>query len=168
MATRSIGSLGTQKDPVDLNFEYFGLVVRVHPDVSDLELVEFMMAAADIDETDEVKGMVALSRYLHGLVHPEDWDGFWRAAKGNRQTLTDLMGTAQAIISAVSGFPTGQPSDSAPGRPSTRRKSKAASSSQPRRPRQDSDTGRALQLLEGRPDLKVIVADAYEAREAAG
>jgi hypothetical protein len=161
--TKSIGDLGTARDPVDLTFGYFGLVIRVHPEASDLELVDFMLAAGSIDEGDEVKGSQALGRYLKGLVHPDDWDTFWAAAKGNRQTLTDLMQTAHAVIEAVSGFPTTQPSGSSTGRRSTGRRSRGGSSSVERGQR---ETRRAMQLLQGRPDLQLVVAEAAEARAA--
>lgn len=167
MTTGHIGRLGTARESVAMTFDYFGLVIRVHPDASDLELVEFMMAAADIGEVDEVQGMLALSKYLRGLVHPDDWQAFWQASKGNRQNLQDLMTTAQSIVEAVANFPTGQHGDSSPGRTSTVRKSTGGRSSRARRARgggpTPSDTKAALTLLQGRPDLKATVALAAEA-----
>ncbi len=164
MAGRSLGSLGAAHQPVeDLTFGYFGLVIRVHPNASDLELIEFLIAAGEVDEHDQIKGMLALGRYLKGLVHPDDWDAFWAASKGNRQTLTDLMQTAQSIVEAVSGFPTGQSSASPGGRGGTRTRSQAGSSS-----RRGRDQRRTLELLAGRPDMQQLVVLADETRAAAG
>ncbi len=163
-----IGSLGAVRDAVDLDFEYFGLIIRVNPDLTDLNQIDFLEAAADIDETNVVKGMKAIGTYLHDLIHPDDWDTFWLASKANRQQLEDLMNTAHAILEAVSGFPTGQPSDSSDGRPTTSQKSGAGTSSQRRVARRrkaiESDSRAALSLVQGRPDLKVVVADAHLAR----
>ncbi len=160
MTSRHLGDLGTVREPLELTFGYFGLVVRVHPDVGDLDLVEFMMNASGVDEADQVQGMLALGRYLKNLVHPDDWHTFWAAAKGNRQSLKDLMFTAHTILEAVTeettGFPTGQPSASSGGRQSTAAKSPGGSSSR-------DTTRQALQLLKGRPDLQVAVLRAQEA-----
>lgn len=161
----SIGSLGTIRDAVELEFDYFGLVIRVNPDTTDLNMFEFLETAADINETDNTQGIRAIGGYLHDLIHPDDWHTFWTAAKANRQQLMDLMHTARAIAEAVSGFPTGQRSDSSGGPRSTSRKSGAGTSSQRRAGRQiTADTQAALSMVEGRPDLKVVVADAYQAR----
>lgn len=165
MTGKHIGDLGIERPALDLEFGYFGLVLRVNPDATDLDLVEFLMTADSIDQLDEVKGTIAIGRYLRALVHPEDWDVFWSTAKGNRQNLTDLMLTTHAIIAAVAAFPTGQPSDSSTGPSSTGRRLKGGySSAGPAR----RDTTRALTLLKGRPDLQSAVLRAAEAVEAAG
>lgn len=164
----SIGSLGTIRDELELEFDYFGVIIRVNPDMTDLMLFEFMETATGIDEADNTQGIRAIGGYLHDLIHPDDWQTFWAAAKGNRQQLMDLMHTAKAISEAVSGFPTGQPSGSSGGPPTTSRKSGAGTSSERRAARRTGqiveDSRTALTTLEGRPDLKVIVADAHQAR----
>lgn len=165
MATRSIGSLGTPHDEIDATFEYFGVVVRINPDAGDLELMEFLMDAAEVEEIDQRKSMGAISRYLKGLIHPDDWTTFWQAAKGNRQTMDDLMALGQKIVEAVAGFPTGQRSPSLGGRASTKPKSKGGSTS--RGGSRAGDTEKALALVPDRPDLKEVFVLAEEARAIA-
>lgn len=164
----SIGSLGTIRDAVDLEFDYFGLVIRVNPDTTDLNMFEFLETASNIEEADNTQGIRAIGGYLHDLIHPDDWQTFWAAAKGNRQQLMDLMQTARAIAEAVSGFPTGQRSDSSGGPPTTSRKSGGGTSSQRRAGRRTQqiteDSQAALSMMDGRPDLKVVVADAHQAQ----
>lgn len=168
--TRSIGSLGTPHDAIDASFDYFGVVVRVNPDAGDLELMEFLMDAAEVDEVDQRKSMAAIARYLHGLIHPDDWDTFWQAAKGNRQNMADLMALGQQIVESVAGFPTGQSSPSSDGRGSTKPKSKAASSSRggsrSRPVSRAHDVEKAIALVPDRPDLKEVFVMAEEARLA--
>ena len=127
---RSIGSLGTEHDAVDLSFDYFGVVIKVNESASDLDLVGFMLEAAGIDKVDETKAMVAIRNYLVGLIDPGDWDTFWRTAKANRQNMDDLMTLGQQIIEAVSGgFPTPPLSDSRSGAANTSTRSRDGSSS---------------------------------------
>lgn len=170
MPTRSLGSLGTPHEPVDLTFDYFGVVIRVSPDASDLDLVGFMLDAADVEVADEQKAMQAMSRYLKGLIADDDWDTFWRTAKANRQTLPDLLMLGEQIIEALAGVPTTPPSDSVGGRQTTASKSKGGSSS-PRASRAGrnadaANTRRALELVpEGRPDIKEFLVQAQEARQ---
>jgi hypothetical protein len=169
---RSIGDLGTPREPVDLTFNYFGLVIKVNPSASDLDLVGFMLEAADVETVDENKAMQATARYLKGLVADDDWDTFWSAAKANRQTLPDLLLLGEKIVEAVSGTPFESPSASAAGPPTTNSKSKAASPS-PARARQrgkrgqsqGQDVQRALELVPGgRADIKEFLIQAQEAR----
>jgi len=166
----SIGSLGTIRDALDLDFEYFGVVVRVNPDLTDLNQIEFLENASSIDESNATRGMLAIGTYLRDLVHPDDWDVFWRASKANRQQLDDLMQTAHAIVEAVSGFPTGRLSGSSAGQSTTKPRSGAGTSSARRAGRRqaaiEADTRAALSMVEGRPDLKVVVADAHQARQS--
>lgn len=168
---RSLGSLGTPKEPVDLTFDYFGVVIRVHPSASDLDLVGFMLEAAEVEAVDENKAMQATARYLKGLIHEEDWDTFWAAAKGNRQVLQDLLMLGEQIVEAVAGVPTEPPLSSASGRLNTEPKSKADSSlraTKQRRPRNpDADVQRALSLVPpGRADLKEFIVQAEELRRS--
>lgn len=166
MAT-SIGSLGTPHEPVDLTFDYFGVVIRVSPDASDLDLVGFMMEAAEVEAVDEQKAMAAVSRYLKGLIATEDWDTFWRTAKANRQTMADLLILGERIVEALAGLPTQPSSDLSSGQRTTSTKSKGGSSSrQATRGATDAAaTRRALELVpEGRSDIKEFVIQAAEAR----
>lgn len=179
----SIGSLGTKRDPVELDFDYFGEVIRVHPDATDLDVADLMASFGemDIDDEDSAKEVMSgLGQFMVGQIHPEDRELFWATAKANRQQLKDIIDVARAITEAVaeaaSGFPTGQPSDSPSTTPSTSKKSKGGTSSQARKERRraaSAETSRqrrvtedAMGLLEGRPDLKLALARQEAASQA--
>lgn len=149
---KNIGSFGSKREAVDLEFGYFGSTVRVHPDASDLSYMDFMQKAVDIDETDEVTGFHAVMDFLKGQIHPDDWDNFWKLARTNRQTTTDLMEVSSGIVQAVARFPTLPSADSSHGQLNTTPKSKDDLSSQ------------VNQILKGRPDLQMAVAHAQAAR----
>lgn len=165
---RSMGNLGTPHEVVDLTFDYFGIVIRVNPTASDLDLVGFILEAADVEEVDENKAMQATARYLKGLIHDDDWDTFWRTAKANRQNLPDLLLLGEKIVEEVTEVPTAPPSDSSGGRRVTSSTSKRASSSR-RGSRKDTsrtaETARALELVPpARADIKEFLVMAHEAR----
>lgn len=157
-----------------MTFDYFGVVIRVNPTASDLDLVGFMLEAADVEERDEQKSIQATARYLKGLIHVDDWDTFWRQAKANRQMLPDLLLLGEGIVEAVAEIPSQPSTGSSGGRRTTDSKSKAASSSRraSRSRVKPSDartveTVRALELVpETRPDIKEFVIQAHEARAA--
>lgn len=130
---RSIGSLGTPREPVtDMTFDYFGVVIRVNETASDLDLVGFMLDSAALGDVaaNSQAAMVATSNYLRGLINPDDWDTFWRQARANRQNMEDLMSLGQQIVEAVAdGFPTNPSSESDSGSGRTASPSKRGSSS---------------------------------------
>jgi hypothetical protein len=154
-----------------MTFDYFGVIIRVNPTASDLDLVGFILEAADVETVDENKAMQATARYLKGLVHPDDWDTFWRQAKANRQILPDLLLLGEKIVEAVAGIPTEPPADSSGGRPTTSSTSKVTSSSR-KAPRKASssraaETKRALELVPPeRADIKEFLVMAAENRDA--
>lgn len=168
---RSLGSLGTPHEPVELTFDYFGVVIRVNENASDLDLVGFMLDAADVETVDENKAMQAVARYLKGLIAEDEWDTFWRTAKANRQTMPDLLLLGERIVEAVSTVPTELPSDSVAGQQTTPSKSKAASSSRQARSNKDPHAAAARRALElvppERADLKEFIVMAQETRQTA-
>lgn len=185
--TVHIGSFGTARPKVDATFEYFGVVIRVHPDASDLAYTEFLAVAKDIEigedgqplnAADNQRAAALLDDTLTGQIHPDDLAEFKRLARANRQQTMDLMMLSQQIIAAVSGFPTGQPSDSSTGRGSDQQRSPDGSSSRATRRKaerkeakrlrkhakmatpptiQDAAVARATRALNGRPDLQLMV-----------
>lgn len=182
----SLGKLGTRREQVDLDFDWFGETIRVHPDATDLDVADFMMQAGalDVDDDEQAKQIMgSLAEYLVKQIHPEDRDRFWELAKANRQQMADIMAVSKAITEAVTelatGFPTGQQSDSAPTTSSTSKKSSGGSSSAGRAQRRaqsraDTETGRsdrvtghAMQMLSGRPDLKLALYNQQRAAEEA-
>jgi hypothetical protein len=153
--TTHLGSFGTERDEYSGEFDYFGETVRVHPNMTDLALIELaeMMTAVG-EENGGIARLGLVKGMLRSMIHPDDLDRMWKLAVDNRQTIDDVMPVVQAIIVAAAERPTKQPSDSSDGLPTT-----APSST-------DDSSSRALRLLEGRPDLQVAVLRAREARTA--
>ena len=148
MTDKYIGELGTPHEEIKYTFGYFGQMMRAHPDAGELSYIDFLGKALEVDEEDEAEGYKLTMEFLKQQVHPDDWDVFWQTAKENRQTVKDIMQVSQKILEEVSGFPTGQPSDSPASQPKRSRKSKAVSSSTPA----------VFRHMKGRPDLKQAVA----------
>lgn len=197
--TVHIGSFGVQRPKVDATFDWFGTTIRVNPDASDLAYTEFLALAKDIEVDDDGQPIGAqdnqraaglLDDTLRGQIHPDDMDTFMRIAKENRQNTMDLMMLSQGIVSAVSGFPTGQPSDSSAGPAGGPQKSPDGSSSRGDRRKQerkeakrlrkaqaaqptmaapttirDARVARATRALDGRPDLQLMVMRRQETLE---
>lgn len=178
----SIGSLGTKRDAVELEFDYFGETIRVHPDATDLGVADLMSAFGEMDIEDEDSAkevMGGVAGFLRDNIHPDDRTRFWETAKANRQQLKDIIDVARVITEAVaeqaSGFPTGQPSDSRSPTASESKKSKGGTSSQARKARREASAAtsraRAVQQqamgeLDGRPDLKLALARHIAAQDA--
>jgi hypothetical protein len=152
---RDLGNFGSVRPANEGTFSYFGTTVRVHPDLTDLALIDLatkMLAAESTKDGQEAIRMVADVAGM--IVHPDDADEFWRSARANRQTMQDVIGLAAELIGALAERPTVLPSDSSGGQPTTGTSSTDGSSSQ------------ALRLLEGRPDLQVAVLRSEQARQA--
>jgi hypothetical protein len=173
---KNIGRLGRQREPVDLEFDYFGSTIRVHPQASDTVELEFLDVGRDMDlslledkslddlDSDQKWAVMAevgkairggyllVKDSLQQMIHPEDWPTYWKLARENGQQIRDLMADlkyiSHVVVEAETGFPTPPPSGSAGGRETTPQKSAAGSS---------SDADRALVLLRGRPDLQEFV-----------
>lgn len=201
----SLGSFGTARPPLELDFTWFGAVIRVNPRASDLSLTEFMASAEgitlpDTDGIDEnnptaeqmqqmtaaMNAMAsvtkALQRFMRDQIHPDDWSEFWRLARENGQQNSDLLAVSKALSAAIaehaSGFPTGQPSGSAPTPPTTSKKFSGGSSTAGRRQRQVASKSAATEhrhrvqddaakLLAGRPDLRLALWRQRQEQDAA-
>jgi hypothetical protein len=157
MATRDLGELGTPGEPVDMDFGWHGERIRVNPEYSDLAFIEFLDQAARIDAGDDTASMRATLAFLRDQIHPEDWARFMELNRAQHQQFRDLFKLAGNIVAAVARFPTGRPSDSSGGRPSTEQRSRAGSS---------SAVAQAMADSKGRPDLKMIIWQAQEAKLA--
>lgn len=177
--SRSLGDLSGDRVERDIEFGYFGATFRVHPQASDLDLVEFMLDAQEVEAQDEVASILALGRYLKRIIHPDDFNEFWKTAKDNGQGLTEIVLLGQRIEAAVAGFPTGQPGDSSPGQQSTKPNLKAVSSqpvgttrsrnkTKTKQDRVDEATAATFELYgrQGRPDLQFVVKAAEQARQS--
>jgi hypothetical protein len=183
----SIGSFGTKRAALDLDFVWCdAATIRVHPQASDIGFTEFMARAQDVELPDDLEAMstsematvinsmaavtAAIYRLMKDLIHPEDWDEFWRLAKENGQQNSDLMQLSRDIQAEVakaqSGFPTGPPSDSSPTPLPTKPRSSASGPSRRDRRisarygspvRRKQIRAQAMEHLSGRPDLKVAL-----------
>jgi hypothetical protein len=198
---KTIGTLGRTRPPLDLDFDYFGAKVRVHPAANDSVEIDFMEAGKHIDtsaleavdfehlDTLSTEEQAALLRTLgeatqagydvlmgtlRRLIHPDDFDLYWRLGMENGQQIRDRMADIRALTTAVveetTDFPIGPPSDSPRG-PSTTPASSGAGSRSVETvelPR-GTDLERALALERGRPDIQefyVMEAEQAKAREA--
>lgn len=157
MVTRDLGELGTPGEPVDMAFHWHGVEIRVNPEYSDLTFIEFLDQASRIDAGDDTASMRATLEFLRNQIHPEDWARFMELNRANHQQFRDLFKLAGNIVAAVARFPTGRPSDSSDGPPSTGQKSRAGSS---------SAVARAMADSKGRPDLKMVIWQAQQAKLA--
>jgi hypothetical protein len=175
MATVNLGNLGVEREPIDMEFGWFGQTIRVHPDASDMEFTAWLEDVAgvnfdpddpaDLDPSTGKDAVVALMRFMRGQIHPDDFDMFWKTAQAHRQTTLDLMAVSMRIVEAVSGFPTGQPSGSSHGPDGTPPRSPDVSRSAPDS-RRDRAVTTALEYTKGRPDLQLAIVQAQEHRAA--
>lgn len=154
-----LGTFGVERPvsgEVD-SFGFFGARVRVNPAFGELDLADFFEAISSVDDQDTAQALAALKSVFRQCILPEDFDGFWSAAKAHRQGVEDLMEVVVAVVEAVAARPTRRPSDSSDGPSPTRATSAGASSS------------RAIARLEGqgRPDLALLVSRAEESRASA-
>ncbi|MDR7278936.1 hypothetical protein [Catenuloplanes atrovinosus] len=180
----SLGSFGRKREPLDLDFDFFGETIRVHPMSSDLVELDFLEKAqsldlADLDLTAELtpENMARMSQAarvaadmamgsVRQIIHPDDWELFKATAIANGQNLQDLMEVQRGLVEAIAGFPTGPSSGSSSGAETTGPKSAADSSSPaPTAPTLSQPAIQALRQLGDRPDLQVAVLHADTARE---
>lgn len=155
---KNIGTLGKYKEPTDDFFEYFGHEIRVNPDFSELDLLDFVEAGTTIDDQSP-EALTMLKTFFRTLIHPDDFDLFWSVAKKNRQGFQALAEVSQGVIAGLSGLPTQSPPASSDGRPTTVGTSTVVEFS--------PEGNRALSQLAGRPDLQLHVVRREEARQAA-
>lgn len=144
-----LGDFGTQRPPADDEFGYFGHTIRVHPDFSDVVFLEsFAESAAAVD----VGQVEAVNTMMRTLIHPEDFEQFWKLVRANRQQTEDLATLAMDIMESITDRPTERPSDSSDGPRSTDENSPVVSS---------SPVVRRLES-QGRPDLALMVVQTQE------
>lgn len=142
----SLGKFGTARPVVEESFDWFDAEIRVHPDLSDLAIIDLFAAMQDVDEDDNASGVLAAMGSISStLIHPDDVEAFMRIARANRQTMEDIVRLAMEVLGALAGRPTLLPSVSSDGRQATAPTSMGDSSE------------KALHALAGRPDLQVAV-----------
>lgn len=148
----SLGKFGTPHAPVAEaeadTFDWFGSDVRLSTEVNEVELIDLMETFTQLDESNPT-AIVVVKNGFRLILHPDDFDGFWSAAKQNRQKIEDLMPVLQALMEAATARPTQQPSDSSPGRLPT--------------PVNSPDVSPSA-VLPGRPDLVLLQQGGEETR----
>jgi hypothetical protein len=157
----SLGSFGVENDEVVLDdpdtFDWFGETIRVTPEVNEVELIDFMDSARNI-EAQGFAGLAALKDAFVMMLHPDDFDTFWRLAKEKRQTSAQLAEVFKVLLTGSTGDrPIQPPSDSSVGRQATPANSPAVSSS-------PASDGIVAGRPAGRPDIQMIYDDAENTR----
>lgn len=115
------------REPVDARFTYFGERFRVNPDLSEVDVMDFMDEAQHVNP-DDPTAFTLVKRWVAATVHPEDFTRFWKLSRSKRQDSTSIMALMWQILDGVTDLPTGQPSDSSGGLPNTSQNSPAGSS----------------------------------------
>lgn len=114
MARVDVGAT-SHADDEPLTFEYFGEELRVSPELTDADLLDFLEVQADLKADDPKAGSI-VKEFLRNVIHVDDFDRFWALAKKHRQTVDERSETAFKLIeAAVNGTPTVQSSDSSAG-----------------------------------------------------
>lgn len=194
---RSIGRLGSDRAPLDLEFTYFeDATIRVHPYASDQVEVEFMQASDSIDweeirsvdltkvdsmgPDDQVRlivtltkaqqaGLKALMASLRQLVHPDDFERYWELGRAHGQQVRDRMADVRAITDAVLAETADFPTGRPGDSPPGPSPTPASSAAGSPSPVEwlPRDTERALALERGRPDIQEFFVMEMETRQAA-
>lgn len=168
----SIGDFGTeveQAEALDLSFRYFGTEIKVNPDFSLAHYIDFLEAAASLEDVDEdtfdPAELVAIKTMLQQLVAADDFPKFWRAVGKHRQGPAELATLLTGLVEAVVARPTERLSSSSDGQPSTGGSSAPAASSPQARGSKRPAKGAAAKRrqavdqlnAEGRGDLALAV-----------
>lgn len=152
-----LGDFGEERPELDLTFGWFKHTLRVNPDASLLQEVDFVDQAMKVDQSDP-RVMVLLKDQMRLIVHADDFDEFWELTLKHRQQPDDLQKLQVALFETMAGHPTGRPGDSSPGPRTTQPKS--GSEPEPPDP--------VMERYRGRPDLQLAVwrADQETAEQA--
>jgi hypothetical protein len=138
-----LGDFGVEHEQVTGTFGYFGETLRVNPDLTDLLAFEAFRQVQNADNN--ASALDAVRGVLEVMVHPDDVETCWQLAKANRQGFDEVADLATSLLGALADRPTKPLSDSSPSPSSDDQRSEGGSSSP------------ALRLLDGRPDLQVMV-----------
>lgn len=139
---------------------YFGEKIRVALDPLSLELSfeEFMDVASGLEGDTDPRSFGAVRTFLRAIIHPDDFNRFWRLVRVNRQDVLQQMGFGKWLVEEITGHPTEQRSDSAGG-------------PLPTQPNSGDDVSSRVQRRlegEGRPDLALVVLERRDAVAASG
>lgn len=113
-----IGDWAPAKPKIDMQFGWYGVDMRINPDLSLLAVSDWIERASTMASSDP-RAYTMASEVFQTLLHPDDFDMFWAMAKQNRLAEDDLFPLAWDIIAKVTDLPTDAPSDSSDGRGTT-------------------------------------------------
>lgn len=137
--------------------QFAGEQFRVADKVGLMPLMRFAHVARQGVDANDMDGLDAIYTLLQQCIADDEWQRFEDAATRVRADGDDLIAVVTAAIEIISARPTGQPSDSSVGLPTTSVNSEGGSSS----PVID-------RLMErSRPDLALIVSRAQDSRVSA-
>jgi hypothetical protein len=149
-----LGSLGQIEEvpeaadwPEIPKFPWFGVQIRVHPSISDTALIDMIEIHGELDPSkpeDSVRAAIAVKDFVRSVIHPADFEDFWKLGKANGYSTEKFAETCGMIIEQVTGDPTQESDDSSRGDSSTVTKLTGVSS---------SEAIQAELEQEGRPDL---------------
>lgn len=100
-------------------FEYRGERFRVADQVGLMALMDFAEIADQGVDSNAMAGLVAMKQLLRELVDSRDWDRFHKWARAERIEGDEFGEIVQLAMAVVDARPTGSPSASRGGRPST-------------------------------------------------
>ena len=106
-----------------ISFDWHGTTIRCRTELSSMGLLELAATGDELKGTaNEADFMVvgaAFYRFLESVIDPGDWPAFRRASTLAGDGLDDLLPLVEKLGQAITGRPTGRPSDSRGGPPST-------------------------------------------------
>jgi hypothetical protein len=151
------------------SFDWYGLEVRLNPDFSEVDFMDFINEAGGMDVNDP-RSLVILDKVLRAQVHADDYEAFKehtrRVIRPGKQ-LEAMLLASNKLMEAVVARPTQQPSDSSSTPGATVTSLKEGSSSQ-ESPLTDMDRRVLNGPMAGRPDIGSLVLRQAERRAAAG
>lgn len=141
----------------DRTLERWGQTFDLADKIGLMPLMRFAhLARAGVD-TDDMEGLDAMYALLRQCFTAESWVAFEDAASRNLADGDELFGVVTDALAVMTARPTGRPSVSSDGSPSTSVKSA-----------DDSPSPVIDRLIDrGRPDLALIVSQAQESRVSA-
>ncbi len=118
---------GDEQEPVTATFRYFGETFRVNPNVSEVDIIDFMDDASRVS-ADDPASITIVKTFGRSMLHPEDFDRFWDTVRAKRQDSDAVMAVLWRVMDGVTARPTTPPSDSSDGRPATSQPSPSTAS----------------------------------------
>jgi hypothetical protein len=111
---------GAERAPLTASFNYFGDSIRVHEDLSEIDVIDFFESAEQInskasDPAVQQQAMTMIKGFVRRTVHPGDFDRFWSGVKSHRQTGQEVIDLMFRVIEGVTGNPSSPRSASSAG-----------------------------------------------------